>query len=70
MTTPREDLSETSLGVSTAEERYVNRELSWLSFNEQVLQGAESSSVPLLERINGAVRPCRGRDERMRGNFV
>ena len=51
MTTPREGPSETSLGVSTAEERYVNRELSWLSFNERVLQEAESSSVPLLERI-------------------
>ena len=38
-------------GVSTTEERYVNRELSWLSFNERVLQEAESSSVPLLERI-------------------
>jgi polyphosphate kinase len=34
------------------DERYVNRELSWLSFNERVLQEAESSSVPLLERIN------------------
>ena len=49
--TPREDPSEISLGVSATEERYVNRELSWLSFNERVLQEAESASVPLLERI-------------------
>ena len=51
MITPAEDPSEISLGVSSGEERYVNRELSWLSFNERVLQEAESSSVPLLERI-------------------
>ena len=48
---PRDDPSEVSLGVSATQERYVNRELSWLSFNERVLQEAESSSVPLLERI-------------------
>ncbi len=47
----REDPTEVSLGVSATRERYVNRELSWLSFNERVLQEAESSSVPLLERI-------------------
>ena len=47
----REDPTEVSLGVSATDERYVNRELSWLSFNERVLQEAESSSVPLLERI-------------------
>lgn len=30
---------------------YRNRELSWLSFNERVLQEAEDKSVPLIERI-------------------
>lgn len=31
--------------------QYVNRELSWLSFNNRVLQEAENPSVPLAERI-------------------
>ena len=29
----------------------LNRELSWLSFNERVLQEAEDKNVPLVERI-------------------
>ncbi|HEX2358266.1 MAG TPA: polyphosphate kinase 1 [Solirubrobacterales bacterium] len=37
------DLEETSL--------YFNRELSWLDFNERVLQLAEDPDVPLLERL-------------------
>jgi len=37
------DLSSTSL--------YFNRELSWLQFNERVLQLAEDESIPLLERV-------------------
>jgi polyphosphate kinase len=31
--------------------KYNNRELSWLSFNERVLQEAADPSVPLFERI-------------------
>lgn len=30
---------------------YVNRELSWLQFNERVLQEAEDDTVPLIERL-------------------
>ncbi len=35
----------------TDPELYVNRELSWLDFNDRVLQLAEDESVPLLERL-------------------
>src|SRR5881409_4178100 len=37
------DLSDASL--------YSNRELSWLDFNDRVLQLAEDASLPLLERL-------------------
>ena len=33
---------------------YVNRELSWLKFNERVLEEAESKRVPLCERMSFA----------------
>ena len=32
-------------------ELYENRELSWLDFNDRVLQLAEDETVPLLERV-------------------
>lgn len=32
--------------------QYADRELSWISFNERVLQEAADSSVPLMERIS------------------
>ena len=31
-------------------QRLIDRELSWLDFNERVLQLAEDKSIPLLER--------------------
>jgi polyphosphate kinase len=40
---PAVDLEDTSL--------YFNRELSWLDFNDRVLQLAEDASLPLLERV-------------------
>lgn len=38
-----------SLNVNT--NRYLNRELSWLSFNHRVLQEASRSDNPLIERV-------------------
>jgi polyphosphate kinase len=36
--------------VVRTEERYIDREFSWLAFNERVLELAEDAEVPLLER--------------------
>ncbi len=35
----------------TGEDRYLNRELSWLEFNARVLALADDPQVPLLERV-------------------
>jgi polyphosphate kinase len=49
--------SEAVRGPSTdlsSSELYFNRELSWLDFNDRVLQLAEDDGVPLLERVKFA----------------
>ncbi len=35
----------------TAQERFLNRDLSWLEFNERVLEEARDLGVPILERV-------------------
>ncbi|WP_339633952.1 polyphosphate kinase 1 [Bizionia echini] len=35
----------------TQENRYINREVSWLQFNDRVLQEADDETVPLIERL-------------------
>jgi polyphosphate kinase len=37
--------------MSTHEPIFINREISWLSFNARVLQEAADSTVPLIERV-------------------
>ena len=34
-----------------AKNRYINREISWLRFNERVLQESADKNVPLIERL-------------------
>ena len=41
----------------------INRELSWLAFNERVLQEAEDNTVPLIERIKFLGIYSNNRDE-------
>jgi len=42
---------DTDISELPHEERYFNRELSWLFFNTRVLEEAKNSKVPLLERL-------------------
>src|SRR5690625_2450313 len=38
--------------LSVAADRFLDRELSWLAFNERVLDMAADTTLPLLERVN------------------
>ncbi|GAA1976884.1 RNA degradosome polyphosphate kinase [Isoptericola halotolerans] len=37
--------------IALPDDRFADRELSWLAFNERVLELAEDASLPLLERV-------------------
>ena len=37
--------------MKSSQNLFINREISWLEFNERVLQEADDSTVPLIERV-------------------
>ena len=45
------------------ESRYLNRELSWLDFNQRVIYLAADESLPLLERVRFAAIASSNLDE-------
>ncbi|HHT24206.1 MAG TPA: polyphosphate kinase 1 [Clostridiaceae bacterium] len=44
-------------------ERIINRELSWMEFNQRVLEEAQDSTNPLYERLNFLAITCSNLDE-------
>ncbi len=44
-------MADTTLDTSAPATKFLNRELSWLDFNQRVLELAQDKNVPLLERV-------------------
>ena len=51
---PYQPDEESLAAVTTYEDRFLDRELSWLAYSRRVLGQAEDSSLPLLERVRFA----------------
>ncbi len=45
------ETSDSAVESDLPRDRYLDREESWLRFNQRVLELAEDDSVPLLERV-------------------
>ncbi|MSO36214.1 MAG: RNA degradosome polyphosphate kinase, partial [Acidobacteria bacterium] len=48
---PQRDWSHLDPNDLSSPSLYINRELSWLAFNERVLSQAQDASHPLLDRV-------------------
>src|ERR1035437_7182914 len=51
MTNPGQDTDGAPLAAALPPDRYFNRELSWLAFNQRVLAEERNPDYPVLERL-------------------